>query len=97
MTILKGIGYYFLCVFILFASIIFSGVITKSIFIVISVFFIVNLICGVFLLKKVQNNLITYHPMYDTIDNIASDKFNSIIFWFFRYPFLFIKLAIVKI
>jgi hypothetical protein len=97
MNILKGVGYYLLCILLLFISIILSGFIAKSIFIVISVFFIVNLICGVFLLKKVQNKLISYHPIYDTIDNVATDKFNSIIFWTIRYPFLFIKLSISRL
>ena len=97
MTILQGIGYYLLCILLLFVSFILSGLITKNIFIAMSVLILGNLIFGVFLLKKVKNKLTKYHPIYNTLDNVASDKLSFIIFWLIKCPFLFIKLGIARI
>jgi len=97
MTILKGISYYLLCICIFLISFILSSLITKNIFVAMSVLVIGNLICGVFLLKKVKNKLTKYHPIYNTLDNVASDKLSFIIFWLIKCPFLFIKLAIAMI
>ena len=51
---------------------------------------------GIFLGKKVHNELVEYHPVHATIDNIAGDKIRMIIFWILKYPFLFFSLAIAK-
>lgn len=52
---------------------------------------------GVYLNRGVLRKLIEWHPMYNTLDNVASTKLKFFFFWPITYLFLFIRLGINKI
>lgn len=52
---------------------------------------------GVTLNRLVLKRLIEWHPMYNTISNIARAKLNTVIFWPISYAILFIQIAINKL
>lgn len=49
---------------------------------------------GVALGRTVLNELIQWHPLYNTLNNVAAEKVKQIIFWPFLYPKLLISIAI---
>ncbi|HDR9001892.1 TPA: hypothetical protein QDA99_001443 [Burkholderia vietnamiensis] len=51
---------------------------------------------GIFLSRVVLRRLIEWHPMYNTIGNVASAKLSTIAFWPISYPILFFKLFVTK-
>lgn len=55
------------------------------------------LAAGVYLNRKVLANLIEWHPMYNTLDNVTSDKLKFFALWPLMYPVLFMKLGIQKL
>jgi hypothetical protein len=57
---------------------------------------IVYIAFGIFLRKKVHEQLVDYHEIYATIDNIFYNKLIMILFWPFAYVKLFLKLTINK-
>ena len=54
------------------------------------------LFLGIVLNRIVLRGLIEWHPLYNTVDNVASAKIGLILFWPIRYPILFIKVLITK-
>ncbi|MDP2152211.1 MAG: hypothetical protein Q8J66_00930 [Methylotenera sp.] len=59
--------------------------------------FIFYLCAGIYLSKKVLANLIEWHQMYNTLDNVTSDKLKYLALWPVMYPILFMKLGVQKI
>lgn len=51
---------------------------------------------GIVLNIIVLRRLVQWHEMYNTIDNVAGAKVRMILLWPLAYPFLFIKILIVK-
>lgn len=58
--------------------------------------FIYYIAAGFFLSKKVLANLIDWHPVHKTIDNVSNTKLGFALLWIIRYPILFFKLGIMK-
>lgn len=58
--------------------------------------FIYYLGAGVFLNRKVLVNLISWHPMHNTIDNVSRAKLGFALLWPIRYLGLFFKLGVMK-
>jgi fatty acid desaturase len=52
---------------------------------------------GFVLNRVVLRSLIEWHPMYNTLYNVSSAKFNAFLFWPFSYAILFVRLAVNKI
>ncbi len=93
MTISKGFGVYLafmvgLIVLIKLASTFswFSGFVP----------FLAYFVFGFILNRKVMRGLVEWHPAYNTLENVASGKLNSLLFWPLAYPVLFMKLGITK-
>lgn len=59
--------------------------------------FIYYIVAGFYLSRIVLANLIDWHPMYNTIDNVSSAKLGFALLWIIRYPILFFKLGILKV
>ncbi len=51
---------------------------------------------GIYLNRTVLRGLIGWHPIYDTLDNVAGEKFKMLLLWPLAYPTLFIKLLVAK-
>ena len=51
---------------------------------------------GIFLNRTVLRSLIAWHPVYNTLQNVASAKFRQMLLWPFSYPALFIQLGVAK-
>ena len=51
---------------------------------------------GIYLGKVVLNRLIEWHPVYNTVSNVASAKIKQIIFWPISYPLLLANLFVNK-
>ena len=52
---------------------------------------------GFYLSRVVLRKIIEWHPMYDTLYNVTSDKLKFFFFWPFMYFFLFVRLGINKV
>ena len=52
---------------------------------------------GIYLNRKVLRNLIEWHPVYNTLSNVASAKTNFFLFWPLYYLLLFVRLGINKV
>jgi len=59
--------------------------------------FIAYLAFGYVLNRVVLRNLIEWHPMYNTIENVSGAKLSSFFLWPFSYASLFFKLAVNKV
>jgi len=59
-------------------------------------FFIGYIGAGVFLNRTVLRNLIQWHPMYNTLDNVFKAKVIHVIFWPLTYFALILKIAVVR-
>ena len=57
---------------------------------------IVYLALGILLNRVVLRQLIEWHPVYDTLRNVASAKLGMIFLWPLRYPVLFFQLLVDK-
>ena len=55
------------------------------------------LVIGVALNRLVLRRLIEWHPMHNTIGEVANAKLSSVLFWPLSYLFLFCSLAINKL
>jgi len=51
---------------------------------------------GIFLNRTVLRSLIAWHPVYNTLQNVASAKCRQMLLWPFSYPALFIQLGVAK-
>ncbi len=52
---------------------------------------------GIYLNRKVLRELIEWHPMHDTLSNVANAKLSAVIFWPISYFNLFFQLTINKV
>lgn len=53
-------------------------------------------VIGAYLSRTVLRRIIEWHPMYNTLDNVFSEKIWMFMFWPIKYFTLFIKLGIIK-
>lgn len=58
--------------------------------------FIYYIIVGCILNRKVLYNLVEWHPINNTINNVSSEKLRFLLLWIVKYPFLFFKLGIIR-
>ena len=61
-----------------------------------SVAFVAYIAFGFFLNRMVLRQLIEWHPVYNTVQNVASGKLRMLVFWPVTYPSLFFKLGVIK-
>lgn len=54
------------------------------------------LVAGFVLNRVVLRDLVEFHPMYATIENLAGSKLRMLLFWPLSYPKLFITYALAK-
>lgn len=83
--------YYFICLF--------SCIVTGLICYKLDLLFLMAvpyLTAGIFLNRKVLRNLVGFHPIYDTLNNVANTKMSAIIAWPSFYVVIFIKIAITR-
>ncbi len=52
---------------------------------------------GFTLSRAVLRHIITWHPLWNTVSNVASTKFNLFVLWPILYPVLFLELLVMKI
>jgi len=52
---------------------------------------------GLYMNRTVLRKLIEWHPMYNTLYNVTSDKLRFFFLWPITYLFLFIRLGINKV
>lgn len=52
---------------------------------------------GFYLSRSVLRRIIDWHPMYDTLYNVTSEKLRFFFLWPITYLFLFMRLGINKI
>jgi hypothetical protein len=52
---------------------------------------------GFYLNRVVLRGLISWHPTYNTLENVSRAKLSSFFFWPFSYATLFFQLAVNKI
>jgi hypothetical protein len=52
---------------------------------------------GVYLNRSVLRKLIEWHPMYNTLYNVTSEKLKFFFLWPITYLFLFVRLGINKV
>ena len=57
----------------------------------------VYIYCGVHLNRNVLRRLIEWHPMHNTLNNVASAKFKQAALWPLSYLVLFVQLGINKV
>ena len=63
----------------------------------VGIFFTVYLAIGVALNRLVLRRLIEWHPMHNTLSNVANAKLGAVLFWPLSYLVLFISLAINRL
>lgn len=93
MTLLRSMGIYALLLVLFWALIMlkleiswFSG----------WILFCAYFVFGIILNRLVLSKLITWSSWDRTIDNVSSTKLSALLFWPISYPWLFLKLLIVK-
>lgn len=59
--------------------------------------FIFYLGAGFYLSRAVLRKVIEWHPMYNTLGNVTSDKLRFFFLWPITYFFLFIRLGVNKV
>jgi hypothetical protein len=91
MSLGKAFGYYAGAVAALIIGAIVASVSKAPI-----AYFIVYFACGIFLNRTVLRNLITFHPVYNTLQNVFSTKVRAVIFWPIYYLALIGKIAVVR-
>lgn len=72
------------------------GMVTASLLKLPLLAFIVYIGAGVFLNRTVLRNLIQWHPMYNTLDNVFKAKVVNVVFWPLTYLVLILKIAVVR-
>ncbi|WP_310665724.1 hypothetical protein [Burkholderia multivorans] len=91
MSLGKAFGFYMAAVVALIAGAVIAGI-SKAVI----VYFVVYFACGIFLNRTVLRNLITFHPVYNTLHNVFSTKVRALIFWPISYLVLIGKIAVVR-
>lgn len=59
--------------------------------------FLFYLVAGFYLNRAVLRSIIEWHPMYNTLGNVTSDKLKFFFLWPLTYFFLFMRLGINKV
>ena len=59
--------------------------------------FLFYIFSGIYLGKKVLFKLVEFHPIYNTLNNVFMVKVGFFLLWPVAYPFLFVKLFIIRI
>lgn len=52
---------------------------------------------GIYLNRTVLRRIVEWHPIYNTIDNVANGKLAMFLFWPISYAVLFLKLGINRV
>jgi hypothetical protein len=52
---------------------------------------------GIYLSRAVLRRIVEWHPMYNTLENVSSEKFSFFLFWPLKYLSLFLSLGINKL
>ena len=91
MSLGKAFGFYAGAVVTLIAGALIASA-TKSPIVYLVVYFA----CGIFFNRTVLRNLITFHPVYNTLQNVFSTKVRALIFWPISYLVLIGKIAVVR-
>jgi hypothetical protein len=91
MSLGKAFGLYIGAVLALIIGAIVAGTTKTPI-----VYFAVYFACGIFLNRMVIRNLITFHPVYNTLQNVFSTKVRALFFWPISYLVLIGKIAVVR-
>ena len=91
MSILTGIGIYLAALLVLVGEV---SLLPNSNG---SPTIILYLVFGLVMNRIVLRGLISYHPNYDTLENVSSHKLKYFLFWPFAYPFLFLRLCVERI
>ncbi|PTR03335.1 hypothetical protein C8K18_102445 [Paraburkholderia sp. GV068] len=91
MSLGKAFAFYVGTVFALIAGALIAGATKAPV-----VYFVVYFACGIFLNRTVLRNLITFHPVYNTLQNVFSTKVRALIFWPISYLVLIGKIAVVR-
>ncbi|MDS0857602.1 hypothetical protein NUV25_07780 [Burkholderia pseudomultivorans] len=91
MSLGKAFGFYVGAVVALIAGAVIAALSKASI-----VYFVVYFACGIFLNRMVLRNLITFHPVYNTLHNVFSTKVRALLFWPISYLVLIGKIAVVR-
>lgn len=52
--------------------------------------------CGIYLNIRLLKNLVEWHSVYNTLNNVSSEKLAFILAWPLKYIVLFIQIAIVE-
>lgn len=91
MSLGKAFGFYVGAVVALVAGSLIAGATKAPI-----VYFVFYFACGIFLNRTVLRNLITFHPVYNTLQNVFSTKVRALIFWPISYLVLIGKIAVVR-
>lgn len=95
MAITTGIKYYLGSLIIFIISLAPLYLSTHDVFIGIAL--IAYISCGILLNRTILRNLIEFHPVYNTLDNVFRYKWNMIVIWPIGYMFLLLKLSANKI
>ncbi|MCT7360870.1 hypothetical protein [Thalassolituus pacificus] len=95
MTIATGFKYYgiALCVFLLSIGLVYIFNYEAIKLIAAAIY----ISCGVFLNRTILRNLIEFHPVYSTLDNVFRYKWNMVVIWPIGYLFLLSKLGVNKL
>ena len=91
MSLMTALGYYGIAWVALLV-----GMAAASILKTPWLFFIGYIGAGVFLNRTVLRNLIQWHPMYNTLDNVFKAKVIHVLFWPLTYVALILKIAVVR-
>jgi hypothetical protein len=54
-------------------------------------------IAGIVMNRLVLRNLIEFHPMYNTLQNVFQTKVRALVFWPIQYLVLIIKIGVTKV
>lgn len=93
MTIGKGFGLYMI-LFVAFWTMV--GMAQSFTWFPGALAFFGYFIAGFIMNRVVLRGLIEWHPVYNTIDNVASGKLKTLVLWPITYPVLFFKLGVIK-
>ena len=91
MPLMTALGYYGIAWAVLIVGIL-AASLTKAPLFTMSAY----IGAGVFLNRTVLRNLIQWHPMYNTLDNVFKAKIVHVLFWPLSYMSLIVKIALVR-
>lgn len=87
--------HWIVCVGVFALLVIFANTWLPSIFVNLSIFFCIA--AGIYLNRKVLGKIVEWHPMYDTLEGVASDKLRFFIFWPVSYLALFSRIIVNRV